>query len=188
MHQKGYHAPIVNRKRLLRHPGGDALPEITAGATTALPGASIDEPEGVDDAGLEPHLVAQQRRHDDGRLGPARLVQVHLRRRLGRVDGPVDLVAVQRSWHRRVRGVAGGVRDGDHRAVVHDEVAPYLLEGLHEGLAGADGPLREVSRQVGSVVGRRDGVLVLPTLLVACVGVGEPVRWAVEGRLGEEVE
>ena len=61
-------------------------------------------------------------------------------------------------------GIAAGVGERDYGAVVHDEVAPYLLEGVDEIRGRGRCVDGEVGGQIGAVVRRGDGVLVFPAL------------------------
>ena len=77
-----------------------------------------------------------------------------------------------------VCGIAAGVGEWDYGAVVHDEVAPYLLKGVDEIRGRGRRVDGEVGGQIGAVVRRGDGVLVLPALFA---GAGECFREPVTG-------
>ena len=95
--------------------------------------------------------------------GPTRCIEVHLQIRLSRVRRPEQVIAgIAR--YRCVCGVAAGFEDGDDGTVVHDEVAPYLLERVDEIRCRRRCVDGEVRRQVGAMVRWGDGVLVFPAL------------------------
>jgi hypothetical protein len=72
---------------------------------------------------------------------------------------------------------------------VHDEVTVYLLEGSSEVAVRHRRVDREVCRQVGAVVCRRDRVLVFPGLAAfQAERLGKPLCRAVEHGLGRNVE
>ena len=61
-------------------------------------------------------------------------------------------------------GIAAGFDERDYGAVVHDEVAPYLLKRVDEIRGRCRGVDGEIGGQIGAVVRGGDGILVLPAL------------------------
>lgn len=50
------------------------------------------------------------------------------------------------------------------RTIIHDEVTPHLLESVIESSIGPGGPHIEIGVEIGTMICRRDRVLVLPCL------------------------
>lgn len=116
---------------LLRHARRDVSPKATSRAPAALPCIRIDQPKVISDARIQTKVVRKIRRHWNALDDSARCVEVHLKIRISRVCRPEQVIAGILRYG-CVRGVPAGFDDGNDRTVMHDEIAPYLLESVDE--------------------------------------------------------
>ena len=145
------------------YPRRDVSPKIAAGAPTTLPGVRVDQSKVIRDARVQTQVVGIVRCHRNDLDGAPRRIEIHLDVRRVGVRGPLQVVA-RASRDGCVCGVAAGFDEWDDGAVVHDEVAPYLLERVDEIRGRGRRVDGEIGGQIGAVIRRGDGILVLPAL------------------------
>ena len=157
------HQHTIHPLRLLRYPRRHISPKPTPRTPAPLPRVRIHQPEIVRDPRSLAQIIRIIRRHRYALYCPARRVQIHLDIRPTVVRRPLQVVAGA-SRHRRIRGVPGGFEDRDDGAVVHDEIAPDLLESVDEVRRRCRCVNGEICGEIGTVVPWRHGILVLPAL------------------------
>lgn len=117
-----------------------------------------------------------------------RCVQVHLVGPQRAVCRPMETPPTS-GGHRGVRLPSHGILHRDQGRVVHDEISPNLLEYCAEVLVGCLCTDGEVGGKIGSMISRRDRVLVFPRSAGPLAeGLGQPLRRAVVQILGGYVE
>lgn len=179
---KSLHLPY-----LLGALGAHESPEATTSSTSTFPAPIVTQVECVDDTRANSDIVAQLISNFDQSSLASSGVEVHELGVQDGVVGPSELVSIDGSSSILI--ASGSICCRDDGAVVDDEVAPDLLEGISEVIVGDGSSNGEVGRKISAVVRGCDRVLILPCLSRSnAEGFGKPLSWADEGVLGSNVK
>ena len=100
-----------------------------------------------------------------------------------------DKISLVVTRHSRVGDVPSSFYGRNDRAVVDDEIAPYLLKGVSKSRRRRGCVDSEIGSQIRTMVCRRDRVLILPNFFPRTgKGICEPVARTCECDLGVEIE
>lgn len=141
----------------LRHSLRDVPPKLTTVSTATFPGQRISVAEDIDNVVALADVISQLVSYGDEIHVSARRVEIHLPWLRQGVFRPINHVRILCGlWDSGVWRASCSITNRYNRTIIDDEASPDLLERMAEVGIGDRDVYGPVSRQVSTVIGRRD--------------------------------